>query len=725
MNPRIIWKWLTSAMGALAVVTLVYVLIVLSDGLPTLEELENPRQDLATQVMSADGELLAHYAATRRTYIPFDSLPKSFVDALIATEDRAFYDHWGVHTFRIFKAAVKNVFAMRTKEGASTLTQQLALNLYFERERTLARKIREAYTAFQIEQTYTKNEILEMYANTVYYGKGAYGIREAAHAYFNKEPRELTIAQSAYLVGLFKAPERYNRNDSLGVGRRNLILGMMRDEGYLSADAWAQASTEPLIKVPPEQITRGIAPHFVEVIRQKLSPQGEWNDLLQGRDLYRDGLVITTTLHSKVQKYANDAVAEHLQQYQVLFDQSWSWTSRRPLLSDLLNRAASQHPTVLSADKSARKALKDRLLRQRSFVDSVKRMATLIQMGVVVVDIRSGAILGMVGASPLAIKLDPAGRYSLNHVTQIKRQPGSAFKPFVYTAAVEAGLTADSLIESGPYSYLIPETGAVWAPRGASKNGGPMPLRTALKFSTNTVAARLVTQVTTPGAVVDVCRRMGITSQLTAVPSIALGAVEVSPIELVTAYIPFANQGVAVPPAYITKIEDRMGNVLYEARLPRGVHDAIGMGTANQMVSMMRGVVDGGTGSRVRRYFKGEAAGKTGTTNDFADAWFVGYTPRLVAGVWTGFDDRRITFTGDYGQGGRAAAPVWGRLMGWISSDRSLAFREDHFPVASDSLDVITPEAIADPPSEQIQDDTPEIGPPQPPSNLPTTRPNE
>ena len=207
MNPATIWKAVIAVLVAIVVTLTVYILMVLSDGLPTLEELENPRQDLATQVISADGELLEHFAATRRTYIPFDSLPKSFVDALIATEDREFYNHWGVHTFRIFKAAVKNVTAMRTKEGASTITQQLALNLYFKRERTLARKIREAYTAFQIEQTYTKNEILEMYANTVYYGKGAYGIREAAHTYFNKEPRELTVAQSAYLVGLFKAPE--------------------------------------------------------------------------------------------------------------------------------------------------------------------------------------------------------------------------------------------------------------------------------------------------------------------------------------------------------------------------------------------------------------------------------------------------------------------------------------------------------------------------------------
>lgn len=719
MNPATLWKAIIAVLVAIVVTITAYIIIVLSDGLPTLEELENPRQDLATQVISADGELLEHFAATRRTYIPFDSLPKSFVDALIATEDREFYSHWGVHTFRIFKAAVKNITAMRTKEGASTITQQLALNLYFKRERTLARKIREAYTAFQIEQTYTKNEILEMYANTVYYGKGAYGIREAAHTYFNKEPRELTVAQSAYLVGLFKAPERYNRDDEAGIGRRNLILGMMRDAEFIGQDTWAEATTEPLVKVEPEEVSRGIAPHFVEVIRQKLSPRGEWNELLQGRDLYRDGLVIHTTLNARVQRHANAAVAEHLLQYQALFDRSWSWSQNRTLLSTLLRQAASQHPDYLAASKEGRRKVRDRLLKNRAFVDSVKRIATTIQIGVVVIDARSGAILGMVGASPQAMQLDPAGRYSLNHVTQIKRQPGSSFKPFTYVAALEAGLAPDSLIESGPFSIVLPETGEVWAPRGASRDGGLVPLRRGLKFSTNTVAARLITEKTSPSAVVDVCRRMGIESKLSAVPSIALGAVEVSPIELVSAYIPFVNQGVAIPPAYITKIEDRMGNVLYEARLPRGVKDAISTEVSQEMVSMMRGVVDGGTGSRVRRYFKGEAAGKTGTTNDFADAWFVGYTPRLVAGVWTGFDDRRVTFTGDYGQGGRAAAPVWGRLMGRIADDKKLAFREDHFPVASDSTDILTPEMITDPPSDQINDPAPVIGPPEPPSTTP------
>jgi len=704
LTPKQVARILLYGAISLVVVTIIYTFVVLSSGLPTLEELENPRQDLATQVISADGELLDHFATTRRTYTPYDSIPTTFINALIATEDRAFHDHWGVHTMRIVKAFAKNVFAFRTKEGASTITQQLARNLYFTQEQTLSRKIREAWTALQIERTYTKHEILEMYANTVYYGRGAYGIRVAAQVYCNKEPMQLTLAESAYLVGLFKAPEKYNADDSAGIARRNLILTIMRDEELISHDDWAQATTAPVTKPDRKEVSRGIAPHFVEMIRQQLSRGGEWNEILKGHDLYRDGLIIHTTLNAHVQRYANEAVAEHLTDYQKLFDRTWNWKAKRKVLDAVLQRAISQRTDYIAASKEKRKQIAARLKRDAHFVDSVKRIAATIQCGVVVIDARNGAIIGMVGASPQAMRLDPAFRYSLNHVTQIKRQPGSAFKPFVYAAALESGLTPDSLIDSGPFSYILP-TGEVWAPRGSSKHGGPVTLRTALKFSTNTVAARLVTEHTSPSAVVAMCQRMGIGSPLSAVPAIALGAVEVTPMELTAAYIPFVNLGVAVQPAAITRIEDKMGNVLYEARLPRSIDDAIESKVADDMVSLMRGVVDGGTASRVRQFYRHDAAGKTGTTNDFADAWFIGFTPQLVAGIWTGFDDRRVQFTGDYGQGGRAAAPIWGRLMQKVWNDPRLSYHEPHFRVMGADGDSVSTENIINPPSEQIDDE--------------------
>ncbi len=699
MKPFHVWRILLSLVGILCVVATVYVFIVLSSGLPTLQDLENPRQDLATQVLSADGVVLDHFATTRRTYVPYDSIPDSFINALIATEDRAFRKHWGVHVMRIVKAAVKNVLAFRTREGASTITQQLARNLYFTQEQTLARKIREAWTALQIERTYTKDEILEMYANTVYYGRGAYGLRVASNTYFNKEPMQLTPAQSAYLVGLFKAPERYNRDDSAGIERRNLILSMMYEEGYLSAEQLALATTEPLLKPDAADVYRGIAPHFVEMIRQQLGQDGSWKERLQGRDLYRDGLVITTSLNSHVQKFANEAVAEHLQQYQALFDRTWSWSANKSALQSIIQKAIKQHPLYVAASRNDRAAVARKLSSSKRFQDSIRRIASTIQTGVVVLDARTGSILGMVGASPQAMKLDPAARYSLNHVTQIKRQPGSAFKPFVYAAALETGLSPDTLIESGPFSITL-DNGQVWAPRGSSKDGGPMSLRQALKFSTNSVAARLITQVTSPSEVIDLCRRFGIKSPLYNVPSIALGAVEVSPLELTAAYIPFMNQGLYVEPAAITKIEDKFGNVLWETKLPSTVSDAISAQHAYNMVSMMRGVVDGGTGSRVRQYFKQEAGGKTGTTNDFSDAWFIGFTSRLVCGVWVGFDDRRVHFTNDYGQGGRAAAPIWGRLMARIAADRSLPYQKSVFPLQAATTDTLLPADILNPPSE-------------------------
>lgn len=694
-----------SAAAIVAGLLLFITIVVNDDRMPTLEQLENPRQDLATQVYSADGVLLEHFATTRRTYAPYDSIPRAFIDALVTTEDRAFRDHWGVHTMRIVQAMVKNVLALRAREGASTITQQLARNLFFTQEMTLTRKIREAWTAFQIERTYTKNEILEMYANTVYYGRGAYGIRVAAQVYFNKLPTDLTLGECAYLVGLFKAPERYAVDDSAGIARRNLILAMMRDNGVIDERQWARASSEALAHPSPQQVSRGIAPHFVEMIRQTLSREGDGKDKLQERDLYRDGLVIHTTLNAQVQRFANQAVAEHLAQYQELFDRSWSWKGRSPLLQSLLDKAIAKRSEWITAGPEERKTIAQRLKRDRGFVDSVKREAMTIQTGLVVLDPKTGAIVAMVGASPRAMKMTAAARYSLNHVTQIRRQPGSAFKPFVYASALEQGLNPESEIDSGPFSYTL-SSGEVWSPSGSSKHGGPMPLRSALKYSTNTVAARLITEHTSPSKVIDLCRRLGITADLRAVPSIALGSVEVSPMELVSAYGAFVNQGMHVPPIAITRIEDRMGTVLYQARMPQIVEDAMSPSVATAMVGMMRGVVDGGTASSIRRFFKFDVAGKTGTTNDYADAWFVGYTPQLVCGVWVGFDDRRVQFTGDYGQGGRAAAPAFGRLMQKVYADPALGYRQTRFPVARDAGDTVTAEMIAKPPSEQTRDDS-------------------
>lgn len=699
-----IFLWTATILVVFSVILFVYITVVLSSGLPTLEELENPRPDLATQIFSSDGVLLDMFATTRRTWIPYDSIPAPFINALITTEDRQFRSHWGVHTMRIAKAAVKNILSMRAREGASTITQQLARNLYFTHEISLMRKIREAYTAFQIERTYTKNEILEMYSNTVNYGRGAYGIQVAAQIYFNKQPAQLTVAECAYLVGLFKAPNYYGRVDSAGLGRRNLILAMMKDEGYVGQDDYATAIAEPLRRPERRDVMRGIAPHFVEHIRQLLSRDDMAMNILKGYDLYRDGLIIHTTLQAGVQRAANDAVEEHLEEYQRLFDKHWKWSGRNDLTESILRKAIASHPDYLNANtESKTKEVTRRLRSNITFVDSIKRVATRIQCGVVVLNPYNGAVIALVGASPQAMNLDRAARYSLNHVTQIRRQPGSAFKPFVYAMALEHGLDPESTIDGGPFTYELPD-GQVWAPAGASRHGGPMTLRAGLKFSTNTVAARLITEITSPSEVVRLCQSAGIMSPLHTVPSIALGAVEVSPLELSAAFGIFVNDGMYVRPAFITRIEDRHGNVIYESRLPVEASDVVSVATARSMVSMLRGVVDGGTASGIRRFYAHEAAGKTGTTNDYADAWFVGFTPGLLAGVWVGFDDRRVQFTGDYGQGGRAAAPIWGRMMQKVYANTALGYTRARFGMDRDSTDLITPDLLANPPVETMRD---------------------
>ncbi len=666
-----------------------YIKTAIVEKLPSLEQLENPPQELATRILDSDGNLIENFYIKRRMYVPFDSISGDFFSALISTEDHEFYHHWGVHVFRILEASVKNVISSH-KEGASTITQQLARNLYFTQEQTLNRKLREAFTAVQIEKTYTKNEILEMYANTVNFGRGAYGIQVAAQVYFGKAPKDLSTAECAYLVAVLKAPTTYDARENYdkALRRRNVVLALMRDNNCLSPEACAQCSQEA-IKITSDTrnaLGTGEAPHFIEMIRKKLSR----DERLKGYDLYRDGLTIYTTLNSKVQHYANEAVKEQLAGFQKEFDKAWTWKGKQELLNAIIERAAKDSPAYIAANDEAAKDKVLRHLRSSThFIDSVKRVVTTVQCGLTVIEPATGAILAMVGASPLSMEGVAGAKYSLNHCTEVRRQPGSAFKPFVYASAIaNSHIDPTSEIESGAFSYTLP-SGDVWSPRGARDHGGPISLATALKFSVNTVAARLITQYTSPDKVVALAQKMGITTPMDPFPSLALGVAEVCPLDLVSAYGAFDNQGIAVQPYSIVKIEDRHGTVLYESKAPTGLRDAVDPKICQQMLSMMRGVVDGGTASTVRKYYRYDAAGKTGTTNDYADAWFVGFTPQLVGGVWLGFDDHRIKFTGTYGMGGKAAAPIWGRMMAKIYADPSTGFTQRLFPARDTTIQQI------------------------------------
>jgi penicillin-binding protein 1A len=642
----------------LAVLFSAYI-VYLAVGLPSLQQLENPTPELATKVYSYDGELLGQFYIKQRAYTPIDSIPKNLINALIATEDRKFYRHWGIDLDRVLKAMVKNILSFRIREGASTITQQLARNLYLSQELSITRKIREAITAIQIERTYTKEEILEMYLNIAYFGMSAYGVESASFVYFGKSPSELTLAECALLVGMLRSPARYNPFEypERAIKIRDVVLRNMLTVGFITEQEYEKARTEPLnLNRGREYIYSGIAPHFLEYIRWQLQKKAE----KYGFNIYRDGLVVYTTLDARMQRHAIRAVKEQLAVLQQEFDKSWRWDKN--LLKVFLDKAIKQDPRYVNADSSEKPKIYAQLLNNNAFVDSVKREATRIQVGFVAIDPQTGYIKAMVGSSNFEVF-----KYGLNHVTQIKRQPGSAFKPFVYTVAIDNGYSPAYQLLNQPITIMM-ANGERWTPSNFDGTfGGKVTLREALKMSINVVAVRVLQELAPINQVIDYAHKMGITTDIPPYESIALGTAEVIPLQLTSAYGVFANEGIYVEPVAILRIEDRFGNVIEEAKPEKRV--VISPETAYIITDMLEDAVNSGTGTRIRQFFHLPCAGKTGTTQDFADAWFIGYTPNLVAGVWLGFDDRRITFGGTFGQGGRAAAPMWGRFMKYVYDD--------------------------------------------------------
>ncbi|MDR0926156.1 MAG: transglycosylase domain-containing protein [Ignavibacteria bacterium] len=671
--------------------------VITSTGMPSLYDLENPQQKFATQILSSDGKVLDHFYQEKRVPLTYKEIPKDFVNALVATEDRTFWKHWGVHSERVVKSLVKNVLARRTKEGASTITMQLARNLYLTREVNFTRKIREAVTAFQIEQTHTKEEIIELYANAVNFGRGAYGLRVASQQFFDKEPKELTTAECAFLVGMLKKPGYYTQrqHSDEAIERRNLVLLLMQEQGYITSTNYIKSTKEQIaylqLNVPAEKAAaerklrnQGIAPHFVETVRQSLSKDP---NIKGDYDFYEDGLTIYTTLDSRIQQAVQQVIQSYMPKIQQDFTKSYSWNNNRELLNKLVDKEVEQLPEYKEGNAGKRQLLKAKYKLDNDFIAKVKNTSGTIQLGIVVIDQATGGIVAMIGASPKAMAENPDAKYSLNHAVQIYRQPGSSFKPFVYASALQKGRTPESMIESGPYSYTL-SSGEVWSPHGSSKDSiGSMTLTRALIGSVNTVSARLITQVTTPGDVVALAQKAGITSNLLAVPALSLGAGgDVSPLELTAAYSIFGNNGIFVNPYFYDKIEDKFGGIIAQRKPFAAYTDVLEKEIAGQMTYMMQQVVNYGTATRVRSYLKNvDAAGKTGTTNDAADAWFIGYTPQLVCGIWMGFDDKRVNFNclGAVGYGGRICAPLWGEIMKAIYDIPALPYKQLHFPTVN------------------------------------------
>lgn len=628
-------------------------------GLPSLEQLENPKPILASKIYGSDGEIIGQFFIENRIETRLDSIPKHMVNALIATEDRKFYDHWGVDVGRFFKAMIKNVFTLSMREGASTITQQLAKNLYQLKSRnenpfeTVIRKVREWITAIQIEKTYTKKEILEMYLNISYFGRGAYGVETAANTFFNKSANDLTVPESAVLIGLLKSSVNYDpiKHYERALNRRNLVMQNMVVAGLLDERFYERFRELP-IEVANERIqsyNNTIAPHFQEYIRRQMEKLAD----KYGHDLYKDGLNIYTTIDSRMQMAANRAVQAHLKEYQELFNKNWKWEKHQDLLQSALDKAIKNDNRYLLAKTSGDKSrVYGRLMANQKFVDSVKRVETKIEVGLVAIDPKTGYIKAMVGGE------NQKFLYGLNHVTGIKRQPGSAFKPIIYSTAVENGLYPAFPLLNQYFTYNG------WTPHNFDMStGGYVMLRDALRESLNIISARLIVEDYAPlDKVLNVAKRMGIESKVTRFASIALGTSEVTPLELTSAYCTLANNGVHYSPISILRVEDK-DHIVLEKFYNDKVSQGLSAQTAAVVTDMMKSVVDNGTGAGVRRWFHRPAAGKTGTTSDYCDAWFVGFTPQLVAGVWVGFDDRRVSFTGTYGQGGRAAGPIWGRFM--------------------------------------------------------------
>jgi len=645
-------------------------------GLPSLEELENPKASLATIVLTEDGEEIGRFFKDEsRVEANIDSIPTHLINALIATEDKKFFDHWGVDIERFIQGLFKT-FIFGRREGASTITQQLAKNLYGFKGKnesafaTIVRKIREWITAFNIERTYTKNEILEMYLNISYFGRGAYGIERASRIFFNKPVASLTIPESAVLVAILPSSVVYDpiRHPDRLLNRRNLILSEMLEEDFITEKEYNYYKKFPLgvqISKTVRKYRGSIAPYFVEYLRQQL----EEMQFEYGFDIYKDGLVINTTLNSKMQKFANQAVIEHIDAFQTEFDKRWNWNNNQEVLNEYIDKTIKVQPDYIKAEsQSERKRIYSKYLENNDFINKIKKNVQTIEVGFVALDAKNGHIKAMVGGR------DVYNGTGLNHTTQILRQPGSSFKPIIYSVAISRGLFPAYPILNQPFVY------EGWSPRNFETNevGGYMTLRDALRNSVNLVAARLVIEGYVPlWQVAEHALKMGIKNKLNLYPSISLGASEVYPIELVSAFGTIANKGIYNKPMGISSIQDRNG--IYLAKFRSQTSEALDEATAYILANMMESVVNNGTGASIRSRFgfQRPAAGKTGTNSDYKDAWFVGFTPQIAAGAWVGFNDPRISFTGSYGQGAKAALPIWAKFM--KSTYDSLKFPIEYF----------------------------------------------
>ncbi|WP_396186573.1 penicillin-binding protein 1A [Flavobacterium sp.] len=744
------WKIFFYTMGGIMVFFL-FASWGLFGSMPSFEDLENPDSNLATEIISADGVILGKYFEKNRSQLKYSDLPKNLVQALVATEDERFYEHSGIDG----RGTLRAIASLGTSGGASTLTQQLAKQLFHgEGSKFLpfriVQKIKEWIIAIRLERQYTKNEIIAMYCNVYDFGNNSVGVSSAAKTYFSKEPKDLTIDESAILVGMFKNSGLYNpvRNAQGVKNRRNVVLLQMEKENLITKSQKEQLQQLPIkLNFKLESHKGGTATYFREYLREYLKKWMEENKKADGSDynIYKDGLKIYTTIDSRMQLHAEEAVEKHMANLQEQFFIEAKTNKNAPFVNiseketqRILKQAmkSSYRWTVLEEqDKSEEEIIASFSQKVKMTVftwkgerdtimtplDSIRYYKHFLQSGLMAMEPQTGSIKAWVGGINYKY-------FQYDHVGQGARQVGSTFKPFVYATAIEQlGMSPCDTIVDGPFMirkgrHHVTED---WEPRNSdNRYRGMVTLKQGLANSINTISAKLIDK-TGPEAVVDLTHKLGVKSEIPIQPSIALGAVDITVEDMVAAYGTFANQGVYVKPQFITRIEDKSGVVIYEP-IPES-HDVLNKDIAFAVIKLLEGVTEGGSGARLRTQgggsgdnrwtgypymFTNPIAGKTGTTQNQSDGWFMGMVPNLVTGVWVGCEDRSARFKSlTYGQGATAALPVWAYFMKKCYEDQNLKVSKEGFERPSSlsiKVDCYTrPAVVKD--STDIQQDTEEF----------------
>lgn len=705
-QPKTLWKLFGALVGSIFLF-FTLVRIGVFGALPSFEELENPSANLASKIYSADSVLIGKYFVDNRSNVRYEDLPPYLVKALVANEDERFYEHSGIDFFGTFRA----VITLGKSGGGSTITQQLAKNMFHNRARNIVQRImqkaKEYVISIMLERRYTKEEIIAMYFNTFDFVNNAVGIESASRIYFNKKPKDLTVEEAAMFVGMLQNPSYYNprRFEQRTRDRRATVLRKLMAQGTISEAEFNKLKNKSIeLDFHPETANDGLAPYFRMVLAEELKKWAKENKKLNPDgteyNIYTDGLKIYTTIDTRLQRYAEQAATEHLSRYQGVFNaqfsagwKPWETEAGKKILETAckytdrwaaLKEQGLSNEEILKNFKTEKnrikvftyKGLKDTTLTP---YDSVKYYKSFLQIGFMAVEPYTGYVRAWVGGPNFEY-------FKYDHCNvNTKRQVGSTFKPVQYALAVDNGWSPCMSIPTGPIT--ITYQGQVWQPRNSGRYGGAYPMKVCLAHSINTAAAYMMKNFG-PEALVDLSHKMGITSNIPTVPSICLGAGEISLYEMMTVYSTFCNAGISTKPQYLLRIEDKNGNIIQN--FTTEMKEVFSDNTAYKMCEIMKGPVSpGGTAAGLRAYFNAptDVAGKTGTTNKNTDAWFIGFTPQMLAGVWVGCDDPLLRFLyTSTGQGGRAAMPVWGMFMQKAYDDTKLAFNKSaKFFTPSDS----------------------------------------